>query len=210
MHEGTTDEAYFDIIIPNLMETIVRERGTRHVTVPLMPAVRLGKSGRAIEDVAQEACNENDAFYILFIHADTGGRALEANMERRSTAYCDAVHDLCGFPRERCVVIAPRHETEAWMLGDREAVGGALGYRGDLVALGLPADAVEAERLEDPKQVLLQAIRTIRGRRAPARVQQVIPAIAQRQDFGRLRRSASFRAFESSLADALRSLGCIE
>ncbi|MEA3048628.1 MAG: hypothetical protein QOG84_464 [Sphingomonadales bacterium] len=209
MHEGPTDEAYFDVIIPRLMEELVAERGTRNVTIPLTPAVRLGKSGRAIAEVAEEACREQDAFFILFIHADTGGRALEADIDRRSTAYCDAVNELCGFPQARCVVIAPRHETEAWMLADRDAVGSALGYRGNLGALGLPANAAGAERLVDPKQILEGAILQVRGRRSAVHVQQIIPAIAQRQDFSILRQSRSFRAFAAALAGALIDLGCI-
>jgi hypothetical protein len=210
MHEGATDQAYFGILIPLLMEDLVRTRGVRNVTVPLASAIDLGKSGRAVADVAEELCRERDAFHIAFIHADTGGRALEANMEHRSEAYRQAAFALCGFPLERCVIIAPRHETEAWMLADREAVGGALGYTGDLGALGLPADAREAERLIDPKATLNRAISEVRGRRSPPNVHQIIPAIAQRQRLDRLRASLSFREFEDELARAMRGLGCIQ
>ncbi len=192
MHEGATDKAYFDIIIPMLMEDLVRTRGVRNVTVPLASAIDLGRSGRAVLEVAQQLCEERAAFHIAFIHADTGGRALEANIEHRSEAYRQAAFALCGFPLERCVIIAPRHETEAWMLADREAVGAALGYNGDLGALGLPADAREAERLVDPKATLDRAIRDVRGRRSPPNVHQIIPAIAQRQRLDRLRVSLSF------------------
>lgn len=210
MHEGATDRAYFDIVIPLLMEDLVRKRGVRNVTVPLASAIDLGKSGRAVADVAEELCQERDAFHIAFIHADTGGRALEANMGHRSEAYRQAAFERCGFPLERCVIIAPRHETEAWMLADREAVGGALGYNGDLGALGLPADAGEAERLVDPKATLNRAISEVRGRRSPPSVQQIIPAIAQRQRLDRLRASRSFREFEEELARAMIGLGCIQ
>ncbi|MCW1987041.1 UNVERIFIED_ORG: hypothetical protein M2348_002791 [Sphingomonas sp. R1F5B] len=209
MHEGATDKAYFDIVIPLLMEDLVRTRGVRNVTVPLASAIDLGKSGRAVSEVADQLCRERAAFHIAFIHADTGGRALEANIEHRSEAYRQAAFALCGFPLERCVIIAPRHETEAWMLADREAVGAALGYNGDLGALGLPANAREAERLADPKATLDRAIRDVRGRRSPPNVHQIIPAIAQRQRLDRLRASLSFRQFEDELARAMIGLGCI-
>jgi hypothetical protein len=209
MHEGATDRAYFDIIIPLVMEDLVRRRGTCETTVPQAAAVEFDRSGRLVEAVAADICREQEAFHIMFIHADTGGRALEAGMGHRSEDYRDAAFALCGFPLERCVIIAPRHETEAWMLADRNAVGGALGYRGDLAALGLPANARDAERLVDPKAVLDAAISEVRGRRSPLSVQQLIPAIAQRQDLVKLRSAASFRAFENALAQALGSLGCI-
>jgi hypothetical protein len=209
MHEGVTDRAYFDIVIPLVMEDLVRRRGTREAMVPQAAAVEFDRAGRVVAEVAADICREREAFHVVFIHADTGGRALEAGMGHRSKAYRHAAFELCGFPLERCVIIAPRHETEAWMLADRAAVGEALGYRGDLAALGLPANAQDAELLVDPKAVLNAAIREVRGRRASPNVQQLIPAIAQRQDLAALRGAASFRAFENSLGDALRSLGCI-
>jgi hypothetical protein len=209
MQEGATDEAYFGIVIPALMEDILRRRGSRNATVPQAPAVNLGKSGRGIAEVAAEICGEKDAFHILFIHADTGGRNLEADMERRSTSYRQAVFELCAFPLARCIIIAPRHETEAWMLADQEAVGNAMGFRGDLALLGLPANAVEAEMLIDPKQILQTAVSRVRGRRSKVHVTQIISAIAHRQALDQLRQSASFRAFEGALTAALVDLGCV-
>jgi len=170
----------------------------------------LGKNGRSVEAVAAELCNEREAFYIAFVHADTGGRALEAGMAARSTAYQQAAYELCEFSILRCVVIAPRHETEAWILADREAIGDALGYRGNLADLGLPANAREAEQLVDPKRVLNEAISKVRGRRSIISTEQIVPAIAQRQNFAKLRASSSFSKFESALAVALIDLGCIE
>lgn len=210
LHEGNSDQFYFSIVIPALMEELVCARGTRNATIPQAPAVVLGAMGRAVADVAKEACKEHEAFQILFIHADTGGRALEAGMAPHSINYQQAICDLCGFPLARCVIIAPRHETEAWILADREAVGGALGYRGDLASLGLPGNAREAERLVNPKEILRQAVRKVRGRRTIPNTKQIITAIAQRQSFEKLRRSASFTDFYNALADALVNLGCIE
>lgn len=209
LYEGSTDHAYFSVIIPVLMEELVRCHGTCEAVVPQTSAVQLGRSGRTLEAVASEICQEEAAFHIAFIHADTGGRALEAGMAYRSDDYKAAAHALCGFPPERCVIIAPRHETEAWILADLDAVANALGYRGNLATLGLPSNAQEAERLVDPKAVLRSAIVSVRGRRASIDIQQIIPAIAQRQNMEHLRRSRSFRDFEEALANALRSLGCM-
>ena len=209
MHEGNTDQAYFNIIIPALMEDLIRHRGTGTAVVPQSPAAVLGKRGRTIEEVAREICEEREAFHLVFIHADTGGRSLEAGMASRSTAYQTAAFDLCSFPLARCVIVAPRHETESWMLADPQAVMGAMAYRGSRTTLGLPADAVEAERLPDPKQVLKNAVGRVRGRRSAFNVEQIIPAIAQRQVLGSLRRSSSFQTFEAGLFAALVDLGCV-
>lgn len=209
LYEGPSDEAYFAMVIPLLMEDLVCKHGVKTTTIPQTPAVILGTQGRGVPQVAAEICKEREAFDILFIHADTGGRALEAGIAHRSTSYKEAAHALCNFPSSRCVIIAPRHETEAWMLADPNAVSAAMGYMGNHTNIGLPLGAREAERLADPKQVLLTAVGQVRGRRARVNVQQIIPAIAQRQSFDELRKSLSFQEFESELRKALVDLGCI-
>jgi hypothetical protein len=78
--------------------------------------------------VAREACKAADAFFFIFIHADTGGRDLAAGISARSRSYCEAMRELCGWPATRCIVISPRHETEAWILADAEAITATLGY----------------------------------------------------------------------------------
>lgn len=208
LYEGDTDGAYFELLIPRVMEDIIMLRGTRHSTIPPAPAVRLRRG--PVEKVAEEACSARDAFHLVFIHADTGGRALEANLKSRSCSYCDAMHALCCFDHARCIPISPRHETEAWVLADPLAVTDALGYRGPPDSIGLPSNATDAERLSDPKTVLAAAVNRVRGRRRPFDVKQLFPAIAQRQSLGKLREANSFASFEISLLAALTSLGCIE
>jgi hypothetical protein len=207
LYEGGTDQAYFELLIPRVMEEIIMLRRTGHSTIPPAPAVRLRR--RAVEKVAQEACTASEAFHIVFIHADTGGRALEADLDERSIRYCEAMRALCNWPPLRCITISPRHETEAWILADPHAVTAALGYLGPPASIGLPGNANEAGRHGDPKAVLEAAVRQVRGRRRSFDVKQIFPAIAQRQSLARLRQARSFAAFEASLQDALADLGCI-
>ncbi|MGV9006969.1 MAG: hypothetical protein ACOH1H_09565 [Brevundimonas sp.] len=203
LYEGGSDAAYYDVLIPRVMEELALA-GNRLPTIPTTPAIRLKRAN--INEVAAEACAAKDAFHILFIHADTGGRGLEAGIARRSDAFVDAAFTLCGIEPELCVVIAPRHETEAWILADSSAVTSSLGYTGSAGSLGLPASAGEAERLVDPKAVLANAVQIIRGRRKSFEVSQIFPAIAQRQRLAELRRTASFRQFEGQLRTALTRL----
>jgi hypothetical protein len=209
-HEGPSDAAYFDVMLPRLMEHIVVSEGVVNSDIPDYPAVRLGASGREVDIVAREACDAKGSFKIVFFHADTGGRALEAGVENRSIAYCEKMGDFCAWPVNRCITIVPRHETEAWVLADPEAVTAALGYTGRFQDVGLPADAQAAERLPDPKACLANAMQAIAGkRRKPIGVERLFPAIAQRQSVVALRKSSSFREFETRLRKALSDLGCI-
>ena len=207
--EGETDRSYFDVLLPRIMENIALQRGTRNITIAPIPVARLS-GGREVDRAALAACELIEATYIVFVHADTGGRALEAGIASRGQAYCHRVGELCDWPPERCVVISPRHETEAWALADPSAVMSALGYRGRPADIGLPMTTAEAERLTDPKRTLSDAFENVRRRRTAHRVSQLLPSIAQSQSITALRGSQSFQAFEESLCRAMASLGCLD
>ncbi|MGJ4959598.1 DUF4276 family protein [Bradyrhizobium sp. HKCCYLRH2015] len=208
MYEGPTDKAYFETLIPRAMEELTRLHGLRQTNIPQSAAILLRRADN--NSVAEQVCREKQAFHLVFIHADTGGRNLEANIDDRSTRICEVMNTICNWPPERCIPLAPRKETEAWALCDPSAVMDALGYAGTPNSIGLPADAGGAEALPDPKATLNAAVRAVRGRRRGVQAEQLLVAIAQRQDLGALRASPSFRQFEARLRQALANLGCIE
>ncbi len=208
LYEGSTDQLYFDVLIPRIMDEMILAKGVRNSTIPAAPSLLL-KRGSA-DSIARELCASQRSFHIVFIHADTGGRALEQGIGDRGGVVPELARELCGWPSERCIVIAPRHEMEAWVLADPEAVCDSLGYNGTPASVGLPNNAPAAERLPDPKAVLSAAITQIRGRRGHLTAIQLFPAVAQRQSLEALRRTNSFRRFERAIAEALLSLGCIE
>lgn len=208
LYEGRTDAVYFDVLLPRLMDEITRLEGVGPVTVPQAPALRL-TVGRGVEAVTAELCRNMESYHVIFIHADTGGRGLEAGSDARGPAYCRQAQATFGWPAERCVLVAPRHETEAWVLADAEAVMMAFGVSGEPHRHGLPADAAAAEALADPKTVLAGVAASL-GRRGRRREPSAFFArVAQDQRLDALRGSRSFRAFETELRRALISLGCL-
>lgn len=206
-YEGTTDQLYFDVLIPRVMEDLLLTRGTRNSTVPAAPALMFKRGSN--EAIAKELCASQTSFHIAFIHADTGGRNLAAGIDARGAGVCEVAHALCNWPADRCVVVAPRHEMEAWLLADPSAVCASLGYGGTPASVGLPPNAQAAERLVDPKATLTSAITQVRGRRGHLTAVQLFPAVAQRQSLDALREAPSFRNFEAKVAVALHSLGCL-
>lgn len=207
--EGATDKSYFEVLLPRVIDSILRNEGTRPVDIPEVPALTIGQSDRSIDAVAKEVCSGEEAFHLLFIHADTGGAGLEGGLANRTTAYVDRIFELCGFVRERAVIVTPRKETEAWVLADPDAVKAVLGYSGSPRDLGLPETARQAERIADPKAALERAIREVRGRRNTRSGAIALAAFAQRQSLVTLRGALSFQAFEANLRDGLRSLGLL-
>jgi len=207
--EGSSDYSYFEVLLPRVIESIVLKVGRVNMEVPEQPAVRLGTKGRTVEEVAEEACGRREAFHVVFVHADTGGRAQLAGVGYRSSAYCGKMHELCEWRSERCVLLRPASMTESWALADPQAVLDTLGYRGTPSELGLPADAEQAEDHPNPKACLDSALRAVRRTRR-SRGDALLPAIAQRQSMDALGRSKSFREFEVSLRTALLDLGVLE
>ena len=207
--EGPSDYSYFEVLLPRAIESTVLRVGRVPVDVPERPAVRLGGRGRTVEAVAAEACSRLDAFHIVFVHADTGGRGQLATVDQRSRAYCEKMRELCELRSERCVLLRPASMTESWALADPQAVLDTLGYRGTPSELGLPVDAEQAEAHPNPKTCLDSALRRVRGTRR-SRGDALLPAIALRQSMDVLGRSKSFRKFEGSLQRALHDLGVVE
>lgn len=207
LYEGSTDKLYFDVMIPRLMDDMIIRHGTRNATVPETPALYFSRG--SVEEIAKELCDSRDAFHIAFIHVDTGGRGQASRVPERGGAVPEVARGLCGWIEERCVVVAPTHEMEAWVLADANAVCEMLGYAGLPSDLGLPTSPRAAEALVDPKAVLTNAIKSVRGRRGELPAELIFPIVAQRQSTELLRRLASFEKFHNDVACALRSLGCI-
>ena len=147
MYEGGSDATYFDVLIPRVIEQILSLKGIRPVQIPAAPSVRVGVQNRSIDKVAEEICENKDAFHLLFIHADTDGRHRENGIKSRREAYIETANELCGWPSDRTIVLSPRHEMEAWAIADGDAVCRALGYKGKPIELQLPASPLAAERL---------------------------------------------------------------
>lgn len=208
--EGESDFAYFDIMLPNVLKSIVLRDGRQAVTLPEGTTIRLGRHDRSVGAVAQELCDAREAFHIAFIHGDMGGRELSKSVDERTRAYCNSAAEICDFPEARCVLLQPRHETEAWVLADKQAVLKALGLSREIRGLGLPDDGRAAEALTDPKAVLANAESAVRGRNKKRDSRsQLYSRIARHQDINRLRDCFSFRAFEGDMRRALEDIRAI-
>ena len=207
-YEGLSDRAYFDILLPRVLDEILVNKSQKLFEIPTAPATYIGKHKREKALVALEICQQREAFHLLFIHADTGGRDLERGIASRREAFAKAANQLCEWPCDHSVFLSPRHETEAWVLADGNAVCRALGYRGPPSELGLPSTAAAAERIGNPKTKLDEVVRSVSQRAYRGGTSRLLSLIAQEQDIEMLRGCSSFQAFEISLLKCLSVLGC--
>jgi hypothetical protein len=208
-YEGASDRSYYDVLLPRIMEEITLAEAIQQVTIATTPVVQLGRNSREVDAVAREICDNKDQIHLCFIHTDVGGRGLAKRLTERSSAYCHAVQKLCAWDPVRCVILAPRHETEAWVLADPNSVIAALDYKGTPDSIDLPANGAAAEALTNPKAALEAATSKVLGRRRRHSGSQLFTAIAQNQTLNALRQCGSFQTFENNLRLALISLGCI-
>ncbi|WP_437588649.1 hypothetical protein [Sorangium sp. So ce1000] len=140
---------------------------------------------------------------LLIVHRD----AEREPAENRIREILEATRD-----RPMPIVCAvPIRMTEAWLLFDEAAIRRAAGCPNGSMALNLPA-LKNVEAVSDPKEVLRQTIKVasnLSGRRR-AQIHIDIRRLADLiDDFKPLRAISSFRAFEESMCNALRSLGLL-
>ena len=69
LYEGGSDDSYFEILIPRLMEHIVARHGTTKTVIPTTPALKLRRA--PFREAAAEACEGRDAFELVFVLADS-------------------------------------------------------------------------------------------------------------------------------------------
>lgn len=205
-YEGRTDAAYFNVLIPRFIEEILRNEGTRPCEVGIYPAVEFGLSDRAFHIASRAICSRKEEFHILFVHADTGGRAQEANLADRREALIQRSCDECGFDGNMVAYLSPRKELEAWAIADDEAVLAALGLSRVPENI-LPASPRAAEQLEDPKSTFNLVLGLLSSRRKNSN--SFLVRIAQEQSFNKLRLLPSFQEFEQSLRRSLGHRGFI-
>ena len=205
-YEGVTDYHYFNILIPRVLDEIVRECGNRPCDVGEFPAVVFGIGDRSFDHVASEICARRSEFHVIFVHADLGGRGQAAAVAQRREQLIERAQEICGFDPRVAVMLSPEKELEAWALCDPTAVMAALGVNSipdDLI----PASPRAAERLLDPKAALDEIIGSVVRRRSQTR--QILVRIAQEQSLDELRKANSFRAFEDCLRNVLRNANFI-
>lgn len=205
-YEGRTDSAYFNVLIPRLLEDILVDEGVRPYDVGTAPSVEFGMNNRAFDAAASEICRRLAEFHILFVHADYGGRALQQTIAQRREALIQAAAFECHFDESTAVLLSPKQELESWAIADGLAVQAAFGVTALPDGL-IPASPQQAELLADPKSLLGEISRYVGRRRHDGNG--ILVRIAQEQRFSELRKAASFRDFEGSLKAALRHIGCI-
>ena len=164
--EGPSDFAYFEVLIPRLIDSIVSDSAF----APWTGRTRLhfvSDSRTAPWKCRCDGSVSRKGRLPPCVHPrGHGGTEPRGSPRRRSVAYCRKMHEICDFPQPRCVLLLPRHETEAWALADPNAVLEALGYSGSSRRLGVTEQRERGGTSPEP-QVMPQ-FRPAPGQQQPA------------------------------------------
>ncbi len=208
-YEGVTDSAYFNVLLPRVIDNLLSAEGVRPYDVAVQPSTEFGVSDRDFQRVAAGICSRKDEFHLLFIHADAGGRALREGIANRCEALAQLAADICQFQIERAIYLKPMRELEAWALSDPAAILSAFGlssFSARTLQI-LPANPRHLEQVQDPKETLSEIARQEGLRKYNH--SSILVRIAQEQSIQSLRRIPSFQASEGLLRSALAHAGCL-
>ncbi len=205
--EGPTDAEYLKVLVPRVINHLLLQSDGPLTAVPDSPAHTFGIPRLDLDRIAAKVCEGSEAFHILIVHGDTGGRALAQQVENRTCSLCDRIEAACEFQRSRCVVAAPNRETEAWTLADISAVRRVFGFTETAPMEGLPARPTQVEHIPDPKKATQDFLQEVTQGFRRKKPRWPFENIAQEQDISLLLQVPSFRRFSDDLTEALRGLG---
>ncbi|WP_447895244.1 hypothetical protein [Vreelandella sp. GE22] len=206
--EGPTDLQYFNVIIPKTIEHILAGSDGPISTIPDYPVHEFGIPRDNFDDLAVQICAGSESFTLFFIHGDTGGRKLASKISDRTCSLCEKIEETCAFPKNRCIVVTPNRETEAWTLADRSAIRTVFGLSNDKKLSKLPKNPKDVESITDPKipiQDFLNELSTRKTRKNSKRWP--FERIAQEQSVDLLLEVPSFKSFYVNVTMALKELG---
>ncbi|PJE36569.1 hypothetical protein CVM52_11265 [Pseudooceanicola lipolyticus] len=205
--EGRTDADYFNVLIPRMITHLLRGSDGPISLVPDLPAHTFGIPRLNLDAITEKVCEGSEAFHLFFVHGDTGGRAVAEQLEHRTCALCERIQASCDFRRDRCIVIAPNRETEAWTLADISAVRRVFGFTADAHLNNIPTTPTQVEHIQDPKRVTQEFLEVVSGTARRKRLRWPFENIAQEQNIDLLLQVPSFRTFSEALKVALRGVG---
>lgn len=166
--EGLSDHRFLSPLLRRLTEEQCRRHAREVVDVGSVVSLHSpaeSTPGTRSERISRAARAAWPQWNVLFVHTDGATDSERARAER----VAPAVRALRDFTEEGGFVVGvvPVRETEAWILGDGEALRAALGVTFTDSQLGVPTPPSQVQGIADPKRAFKQACRLGRRSRGP-------------------------------------------
>lgn len=205
--EGGSDHLFLPGVIQRTFETVAFDCESDIDVYPLihLQSPHLGTAIENYTNLAIEACNRG--LQVLCIHTDADDDSDEDALRHRINPAFNQIMKMQGGVCKVLVPIIPVHMIEAWMLADKELLKREIGTNLSDQDLGI---ARNPEKIADPKQVVIDAIRIAQQELPPKRRQLKIEALyqplGQTVSLEALRRIDSYKKFELAVKSALVKL----
>jgi len=207
--EGSTDTRFLTPILEKTLAQIAYEcRGQVDTKVEL---IQISKTGLSFIEQVLEAAQQGQEFgmRLLCIHLDaddkTAEHVIKNKLEPAKKSLSEHYKDIY------CIALIPVHETEAWMLADKDLLKAHIGTSKTDSDLGITK---APETVTHPKEIIETAIRIAREHQTKKRRQNLVIAdlylpIGQAVEVEKLDQLPSYQDFKEDVREAFRALNLL-
>lgn len=202
--EGSTDSRFLESVIHRTFKEITYEHQGA-IEISSIKIMKRGKSVRFLEDVqslAKEAWEIG--IHILCVHKDADNQKTNRlKLFKKTFQSIQKQENVCT----NLIQIMPIHMTEAWMLADKVLFKKQLGTNKSDKALGIDK---RPEKIREPKQAILEAIRIafdhLPKRRSRPIISELYQPIGSQVDLKQLEALSSFCEFKQAVQESCKKL----
>lgn len=206
--EGTTDNRFLEHIVERTFEQVALENDMQIVVLPIQI---LEKSSGSFTEMVMSSAKKayESGIMVLCVHTDADeandNRAFDSKIHPAIVALEKEGDEYCKL----LVPIIPIHETEAWMLADKDLLKEHLGTEKTDTELAIHR---HPEYYTDPKQIIVDAIRIAVAdwppkRRHTLNINDLYTPMGQQSKLELLERLPSYHRFKEAVHEAYQTLG---
>jgi hypothetical protein len=204
--EGSTDQRFLSNIIRKAFEFVVLDC---NADVEVYEPEHLPKSGESFISQLEKIAIEFSYFHVICIHCDSDSPTMDSVLTNKIIPAIEAVKQL----ENACtnlVAIVPVQMTESWLMADFELLKSKIGTTKSNSDLGLPIKTDHIEKIGNPKDVIINAIKIAQEetskRRRKVSISSIYSPISQELSIEALLNLPSFNSFLVNVRNALRML----
>lgn len=204
--EGSTDKRFLSNIIRKTFEHVVFDC---NFDVEVYEPEYLPKlSGSFIEHIESQV-TKHSYFHVICIHCDADSPTIDHVMQYKIKPARKKIETL-DKACKNLVAIIPVQMTEAWLMADFDLLKDKINSNKSNSELGLPSRFNQIEKIANPKEAIIQAIRlsqeNLSRRRKRITIADLYSPISQELSIDSLNKLPSYESFAREVKIALSRL----
>jgi hypothetical protein len=189
--EGKADYEFLLKVIERYLKQLLP-----HVDFVSDPVYHL--EGASEQERLNKLAQDYAGLHFIIVHLDADGSTEEKALKHRFPT---------DYEAKQLIPIIPIKETEAWLLADYEAFKQVVGTKLSAQELEFPPQVHQVESINEPKEVLKQAISRSRSRRKRIELDEIYQAMGETVSLNHLKKVPAFQNFHTRIIKILIGLG---